>query len=149
MGLTSLTLWLTCALAVRNQRILAAWDARQEDNARRATAGLPLRTANGGGPPSPARSPALEQPGTQHHHGPRPGHHRQQQTPISHAQHHANQPQPAVPHPASTRPPRLNQARRARRRPRWNVRPKCEHGAWRDVKISGCAARDLNPGPAD
>ncbi len=26
--------WLTCLLAVRNQRILAAWDARQADDAR-------------------------------------------------------------------------------------------------------------------
>jgi hypothetical protein len=44
MGLTPLTLWLTCLLAVRNQRILAAWNARQEDNARRAAAGLPPKT---------------------------------------------------------------------------------------------------------
>ena len=44
MGLTPLTLWLACLLAVRNQRILTAWDARQEDNARRAAAGLPPRT---------------------------------------------------------------------------------------------------------
>ena len=44
MGLTPLTLWLACALVIRNQRILAAWDARQEDNARRAAAGLPPRT---------------------------------------------------------------------------------------------------------
>jgi len=44
MGLTPLMLWLTCLLAVRNQRILAAWDARQHDNARRAAAGLPPRT---------------------------------------------------------------------------------------------------------
>ena len=44
MGLAPLTLWLTCLLAVRNQRILAAWDARQDDNARRAAAGLPPRT---------------------------------------------------------------------------------------------------------
>jgi hypothetical protein len=37
-------LWLTCLLAVRNQRILDAWNARQEDNARRAAAGLPPKT---------------------------------------------------------------------------------------------------------
>jgi hypothetical protein len=36
-------LWLACALAVRNQRILTAWHARQQDNARRAAAGLPPR----------------------------------------------------------------------------------------------------------
>ena len=32
-------------LIVRNQRILTAWDARQDDNARRAAAGLPPHTA--------------------------------------------------------------------------------------------------------
>jgi hypothetical protein len=44
MGLTPLMLWLACLLAVRNQRILAAWDARQAGNARRAAAGLPPKT---------------------------------------------------------------------------------------------------------
>jgi len=44
MGLAPLMLWLTCLLAVRNQRILDAWTARQDDNARRAAAGLPPRT---------------------------------------------------------------------------------------------------------
>ncbi len=44
MGLAPLMLWLACLLAVRNQRILIAWDVRQHDNARRAAAGLPPRT---------------------------------------------------------------------------------------------------------
>jgi hypothetical protein len=44
MGLAPLTLWLTCLLAVRNQRILAAWNTRQHDNARRTAAGLPPKT---------------------------------------------------------------------------------------------------------
>jgi hypothetical protein len=44
MGLAPLTLWLTCLLAVRNQRILTAWDARQASDARRAAAGLPPKT---------------------------------------------------------------------------------------------------------
>ena len=44
MGLAPLMLWLACLLAVRNQRILIAWDARQADNTRRAAAGLPPRT---------------------------------------------------------------------------------------------------------
>src|SRR5450755_1387731 len=43
-GLTPLTLCLACLLAVRNQRILHAFDARQEQNARRAAAGLPPKT---------------------------------------------------------------------------------------------------------
>ncbi len=45
-GLTPLTLWIACLLAVRNQRILTAFDARQADNARRAAAGLPPKTRN-------------------------------------------------------------------------------------------------------
>ena len=44
MGLAPIMLWLACLLAVRNQRILTAWDARQADNARRAAAGLPPKT---------------------------------------------------------------------------------------------------------
>jgi hypothetical protein len=44
MGLTPITLWLACLLAVRNQRILTTWDTRQADNARRAAAGLPPKT---------------------------------------------------------------------------------------------------------
>jgi hypothetical protein len=43
-GLALLTLWIACPLAVRNQRILTAWDARQQNDARRAAAGLPPRT---------------------------------------------------------------------------------------------------------
>ena len=43
-GLTPIMLWLTCLLAVRNQRILTAWDTRQADDARRAAAGLPPKT---------------------------------------------------------------------------------------------------------
>jgi hypothetical protein len=37
-------LFVTTVLAVRNQRILAAWDARQEENTRRAARGLPPKT---------------------------------------------------------------------------------------------------------
>ena len=44
MGLAPLTLFITTLLAVRNQRILRAWDARQEDNQRRAATGLPPKT---------------------------------------------------------------------------------------------------------
>jgi hypothetical protein len=44
MGLTPIMLWLACLLAIRNQRILHAWDARQADDARRAAAGLPPKT---------------------------------------------------------------------------------------------------------
>ena len=44
MGLAPLTLFTVTLLIVRNQRILAAWNARQEDNARRAAAGLPPKS---------------------------------------------------------------------------------------------------------
>ena len=43
-GITPLTLWLTCIMVVRNQRILTAWHARQDDDARRAAGRLPPRT---------------------------------------------------------------------------------------------------------
>jgi hypothetical protein len=44
MGLTPLMLFTTVLLVVRNQRILHAWNARQEENARRAANGLPPKT---------------------------------------------------------------------------------------------------------
>jgi hypothetical protein len=44
MGLTPLTLFTATLLIVRNQRILAAWTARQEENQRRAAKGLPPKT---------------------------------------------------------------------------------------------------------
>jgi hypothetical protein len=43
-GLTPFMLWLACLLTTRNHRILAAFNARQADNARRAAAGLPPKT---------------------------------------------------------------------------------------------------------
>jgi hypothetical protein len=43
-GLTPLAFWLAALHAVRNQRILDAWNTRQAENQRRATAGLPPRT---------------------------------------------------------------------------------------------------------
>ena len=67
MGLAPLMLWLACLLAVRNQRILTAWDARQADNARRAAAGLPRKPAAGAARPSPAWPP-------QRRHNPRATH---------------------------------------------------------------------------
>ena len=44
MGLAPLMLFTVTLLVVRNQRILAAWDARQEENQRRAARGLPPKT---------------------------------------------------------------------------------------------------------
>jgi hypothetical protein len=44
MGLAPLTLFTTTLLIVRNQRILHAWNTRQEETQRRAAAGLPPKT---------------------------------------------------------------------------------------------------------
>jgi hypothetical protein len=44
MGLTPPMLFTTTLLIARNQRILAAWNTRQEENARRAARGLPPKT---------------------------------------------------------------------------------------------------------
>jgi hypothetical protein len=44
MGLTPLMLFTAVLLTVRNQRILTAWNTRQEENARRAAKGLPPKT---------------------------------------------------------------------------------------------------------
>jgi hypothetical protein len=44
MGVAPLMLFTATLLAVRNQRITAAWTARQEENARRAAMGLPPKT---------------------------------------------------------------------------------------------------------
>jgi hypothetical protein len=44
MGLTPLTLFSITALTVRNQRVITAWDTRQQHDARRAAAGLPPKT---------------------------------------------------------------------------------------------------------
>jgi hypothetical protein len=44
MGLAPLTLFTTTLLIARNQRILHAWNTRQEETQRRAAAGLPPKT---------------------------------------------------------------------------------------------------------
>jgi hypothetical protein len=44
MGLAPLMLFTATLLVTRNQRILHAWNARQEENQRRAAAGLPPKT---------------------------------------------------------------------------------------------------------
>ena len=44
MGLTPLMLFTAVLLVVRNQRIQAAWNTRQDENARRAARGLPPKT---------------------------------------------------------------------------------------------------------
>ncbi len=43
MGVTPIMLWLACLMVVRNQRVLAAFQARQEHDARAAASGQPPR----------------------------------------------------------------------------------------------------------
>ncbi len=47
MGLTPLMLFTTVLLVVRNQRILTAWNTRQQDNERRAAKGLLFSAVHG------------------------------------------------------------------------------------------------------
>ena len=70
VGLAPLMLFATVLLVVRNQRILHAWNARQEDNARRAAQASPRKPANAAARPSPRSQPRLvtssAQPATRH-----------------------------------------------------------------------------------
>ena len=50
-------LFTTMLLAVRNQRILTAWNARQEENTRRAARGLPPKTRRRRKTPAAATAP--------------------------------------------------------------------------------------------
>ena len=44
MGLTSMTLMLTCLFVVRNQRVLASFEAREIEDQRRLAQGLAPKT---------------------------------------------------------------------------------------------------------
>jgi hypothetical protein len=44
VGLIPITLWTACLIAVRNQRILTIYQARQNKDAHRTAAGKPPRT---------------------------------------------------------------------------------------------------------
>ena len=75
MGVTPLALWLACLLTVRNQRILSAWDARQEQNTHQAAA-RPQKTRKRRRQPSPASPPDRHNPCG--HHSPEHDVHHQQ-----------------------------------------------------------------------
>ena len=98
IGLAPDMLWLACLLAVRNQRILTAWAARQDDNARRAAAGLPPKPGAAAARPPPSlaatRRPAMT---PQRHQVPPATRAR----PKSRAARHARA-EPALPRPAAT-----------------------------------------------
>jgi len=63
MVLTPLMLFATTLLIVRNQRILRAWDARQEDSQRRAAKGGRPKPASDAARPSPTSPPDRTNPG--------------------------------------------------------------------------------------
>ena len=126
MGLTPLMLFAVTLLIVRNQRILAAWDTRQAENARRAAAGLPPRTRKRrrktlpGSPPPPGR-PSRRARRTRHEHPAAPGH----RTPTAAARPETARAhkQPPGGHQPRTEPATAAPAQNTRR----NVRPKREN----------------------
>ena len=122
-GLTPLTLWIACLLAVRNQRILHAFNARQADNARRAAAGLPPKTRKRRRQTLASLTAAAITPA-----GPPPARYR-----PAHLHRSASSPQHAPSTPAastttSNPAPAATMTGSAGRRQ--NVRPKCEHRGW-------------------
>jgi hypothetical protein len=95
MGLAPLTLFTVTLLIVRNQRILAAWNARQEDNARRA-AGCP---ENPQAPPHHPAGPRRRAPVTRPRPPPSPGTEKAAACP------HPPQPHSKSQHNARNKPP--------------------------------------------
>jgi hypothetical protein len=73
-GLAPLMLFTTVLPAVRNHRILAAWNARQDENARRAAKGLPPKTRRRRRKAPPRPPPRCPDPGQPPRH---PRHHRE------------------------------------------------------------------------
>ena len=107
MGLTPLMLFTATLLIVRNQRILAAWTARQEQTQRRAAAGLPPKTRRRRRKTLAILTAAAARPRPgaprQHHQGsaPRRRQHARKPPPAS-----TNQPGEHEPHPTRQLPPR-------------------------------------------
>ena len=128
MGLTPITLWLACLLAVRNQRILTAWDTRQADDARRTAAGLRPRPGAGAARPSPAWPP-------QHRHNPwrHPSRGRHRHAQITQTTARRTQPAARNSHGGQVTSPEPGTSRGPTRRAR-NVRPKREDKRRSNVK---------------
>ena len=128
MGLTPLMLFTATLLIVRNQRILTAWNARQQDNAHRAAAACPRKPANAAGQPSPASQP-------RHHNSrhPRPQPPAPHRNPRHRRQHARSQRKPTR-SPASRKNDRGNPANTM-------ARPECqgkrENGPHGNVKTTG------------
>ena len=115
-GLAPLMLFTTTLLIVRNQRILHAWNARQEENQRRATQGLPPKPAAADARPSP-RSP------------PPPGRHKRRHVYRTPRQHASPGTESQTCHPKTGHPASSHTARHqpiTLRKHQQNVRPGCE-----------------------
>ncbi len=99
MGLAPLMLFTATLLIVRNQRILAAWNARQEENQRRTTAGCPPKPQTA---PQDPRRPRRRATLTRHRHDhePRARHHRQD------SRHNQEQAHPGTRQTRASAPPR-------------------------------------------
>jgi hypothetical protein len=90
MGLAPLTLWIACLLAVRNQRILRASDARQAGNARLPP--LASRRPAGNAAPRSQRCPQRRhnQAARSPRRGPPAGHTPQPATTVAHGRTHSD-----------------------------------------------------------
>jgi hypothetical protein len=99
MGLAPLMLFTTTLLVVRNQRILHAWNARQEENQHRAAKGLPPKTRKRRrkNPRRPRHRTAL----TSHRHDNEPSTRHQHPPGTARRQHARRQPEPGI-SPAAT-----------------------------------------------
>ncbi len=140
MGLASLMLFTVTLPAVRNQRILAAWNTRQEENTRRAAKGLPPEN-----PPPPAQDPhrgrvpparpdSRSRPHRQH----QPAHYDSASLPA-HARKHPRQRKGRQRHPFKPVPPGQDHPLAQ------NVRPKRETRPARNVKTSPVRCQGLEP----
>ena len=138
MGLAPLMLFTVALLTVRNQRILTAWNARQEENQRRAAAGCPR---NPRAPPQDTRRAHVRRttltgspPNRQH----QPGHHDSASTPG----HRRTRPGTAK---GRLRRPQNQPGPSKTTDPARNVRPKCETRPHRNVKTSRVRRQGLEP----
>jgi hypothetical protein len=115
MGLAPLMLFTTALLIVRNQRILHAWTARQEDNQRRAAAGLPPKTRKRRRKTSPPSPPGRPDPPP-----PRP------RARARHHQHSSHNQAKARPGTGQTREPGPPRRPKTGTGPRATSKPECQ-----------------------
>ncbi len=134
MTLTPLTLFTTTLLITRNQRILSAWETRQQETARRAAAGLPRKP----GAAAARHSPRSPQPRSR----PRPGRNApcaRQHPPASMTARTRSTPGTSLSHakvPTRTQN-RTRTGRRNRPAATRNVRPACNNQARKPKREQG------------